>query len=528
MYLRNNPDCEPYTGQDQAPGMNPTTKPAPTGNLRRSSSREHKQRPRAPGFVDSSLPEAFLLKSGKSHSKTRTEKKSPPAHYNPAVEAARPQRQPQSRRTTDASSLLLAGTRCRVLCEPDPTPCLQWISKGEIYLPEPATDRLFKGTPEGYFGRPAQTLFPFESSEPDEPPPPLDLQKVKPKPRSDLRAAHAKAAADIWGEHAPKVQAPADDAATMTLSNDRLENLFRENIESRSAQAETICECENESDKNCVTCCLSDLSDLEEFRRCLHENPENALHTGSECTEPSGPDEGADARPLSPWARSIVFRYYCKRLNEPEKILNVINSNAELKQESRFDMRDLQAFCRETDFSELNRIRELSPRKHRSRLSLDDGPLEPPPETSVSQHNRHWTKEELDKLKWLVQKDGPGAWESKAAALGTNRTGAAVAQKYYAEIKTPSSHVNDEPALALEPPPETGMSQQPKRNWTKEEIEKLNSLVEAEGPGMWAQKAASLGNAASLCLSALLCALTTHAGCRNRANGGCAPIALAG
>ena len=292
MYLRNNPDCEPYTGQ--APGTSPITKPAPTGNLRRSSLREHKQRPRAPGFVDSSLPD---------RRSPRTEKP-PPAHYNPAVEAARPQRQPQSRRTTDASSLLFPpGTRCRVLCEPDPSPCLQWISKGEIYLPEPATDRLFEGTPEGYFGRPTQRLFPFESSEPDEPPPPLDLQKLKPKPRSDLRAAHAKAAADIWGEHAPKI-------ATMPLSNDRLENLFHENIESRGVQAETICECENESDKNCAPCCLSDLSDLEEFRRCLHEDPENALHTGSECTEPSGrvlPGEGAGTRPLSPWARSIVI-----------------------------------------------------------------------------------------------------------------------------------------------------------------------------------------------------------------------------
>ena len=141
-------------------------------------------------------------------------------------------------------------------------------------------------------------------------------------------------------------------------------------------------------------------------------------------------------------------------MGEPnDQILDVVNANARHKQEGQYDMRDLQTFCRETDFSELKRIRELSPRKHRSRLSLNDGPLEPPPETSVSQHNR---------------------------------------------------------------------------SWTKEEMEKLNSLVEAEGPGMWAQKAASLGNAASLCLSALLCALTTHAGCRNRANGGCAPIALAG
>ena len=138
-----------------------------------------------------------------------------------------------------------------------------------------------------------------------------------------------------------------------------------------------------------------------------------------------------------------------------EKILEVINSNAKLKQEIQYNITDLEEFCRETDFSELKRIRELSPRKHR---------------------------------------------------------------------RTPSS-VNDE---LLEPPPETGMSQQAKRNWTKEELDKLSSLVEAEGPGMWAQKAASPGNAASLCLSALLCALTTHSGCRNRANGGCAPIALAG
>ena len=43
---------------------------------------------------------------------------------------------------------------------------------------------------------------------------------------------------------------------------------------------------------------------------------------------------------------------------------------------------------------------------------------------------RHWSVEEIEQLKTLVSKDGPGDWERKAQALGTGRTASAV-QRYW-------------------------------------------------------------------------------------------------
>ena len=44
-----------------------------------------------------------------------------------------------------------------------------------------------------------------------------------------------------------------------------------------------------------------------------------------------------------------------------------------------------------------------------------------------------WSKEEIEKLKQLVEKDGVGDWEKKAEAMGTGRTAKAVHTRWLRE-----------------------------------------------------------------------------------------------
>ena len=58
-----------------------------------------------------------------------------------------------------------------------------------------------------------------------------------------------------------------------------------------------------------------------------------------------------------------------------------------------------------------------------------------------------WTCQEVEHLRELVEKDGPGAWQRKADALGTGRTANGVEKKYRTAL---SRHIGGEPT---EPPP---------------------------------------------------------------------------
>ena len=63
------------------------------------------------------------------------------------------------------------------------------------------------------------------------------------------------------------------------------------------------------------------------------------------------------------------------------------------------------------------------------------------PRGGVAQAQRSfaiWSSEETALLKRLVQTEGPGNWERKAAALGTGRSAAAVSNKYHHSIEQPA------------------------------------------------------------------------------------------
>ena len=83
-----------------------------------------------------------------------------------------------------------------------------------------------------------------------------------------------------------------------------------------------------------------------------------------------------------------------------------------------------------------------------------------------------WTCQEVEHLRELVEKDGPGAWQRKADALGTGRTANGVEKKYRTAL---SRHIGGEP---IGPPP-------PKRAAAGLSSPKRPAGLSSPGPVRW-------------------------------------------
>ena len=111
---------------------------------------------------------------------------------------------------------------------------------------------------------------------------------------------------------------------------------------------------------------------------------------------------------------------------------------------------------------------------------------------------KDWGAEELAKLRWLVQRDGPGQWEQKAVELGTGRTSVALQSRWQVEkgAKQDSRRHHSHNPQQKSPAFRSGgdrSSGGPETTWSGAEITKLAELVRRDGPGRWMEKAAEMG-----------------------------------
>ena len=123
-----------------------------------------------------------------------------------------------------------------------------------------------------------------------------------------------------------------------------------------------------------------------------------------------------------------------------------------------------------------------------------------------------WSGAEAAKLRWLVQRDGPGQWEQKAVELGTGRTSIALQSRWQVEKGTkqpkdsrrhnghnPQQKAKEAHAPGFQPSPvfrsggDRSSGGPETTSWSGAEITKLAELVRRDGPGRWTEKAAELG-----------------------------------
>jgi hypothetical protein len=121
-----------------------------------------------------------------------------------------------------------------------------------------------------------------------------------------------------------------------------------------------------------------------------------------------------------------------------------------------------------------------------------------------------WTPEEDQLVIQMVQKEGPGNWDSKAEQLSTSRTGNSIYQRWHNYLRrddgnavVPSESARPSSAgekrtrrqVALEPAKRSCVDNrnaepsEPVRLWSVHETRQLSQMVTEEGPGHWDRKA---------------------------------------